>query len=198
MGNFSRFARPGARRIDATKAPEANVKVTAYRDTLKTKIAVVILNSKNEEFKADFDFGKTKIGSFKPYVTDDKSNLKEGSEVKVDGTKCSYSVPARSATTVEFVLWQEPKVETPPDTAKSDTNHVNTTDSTASIAFGKLSVPQSFQSTYKVFSPLGAFIGEFQAEHIGELRNAMTNAGLSRGIYMVKCGNAKTQQIILK
>jgi glucuronoarabinoxylan endo-1,4-beta-xylanase len=197
MGNFSRFARPGARRIDATKNPERDVKVTAYRDSLKTKIAVVILNSKNEEFKADFDFGSTKIGSFKPYVTDDKNNLKEGSEVKVDGTKCSYSVPARSATTVEFVLWQEPKVDPPADTSKSDTS-TTPKDSTASIAFGKLSVPQKLQSTYKVFNPLGVFIGEFQAEHIGELRNAMTSAGLSRGVYMVKCGNAKTQHMVLK
>ncbi|MEE3436448.1 MAG: glycoside hydrolase family 30 beta sandwich domain-containing protein, partial [Treponema sp.] len=190
--------RPGSWRIDATKNPERDVKVTAYRDTLKTKIAVVILNSKNEEFKADFDFGNTKIGSFKPYVTDDNNNLKEGSEVKVDGTKCSYSVPARSATTVEFVLWQEPKVETPPDTSKNDTNLVTPKDSTASIAFGMHSVPQSQQSTYKVFSPLGAFIGKFQAEHIGELRNAMTSAGLSRGVYMVKCGNAKTKRVVLK
>ena len=185
MGNYSRFARPGARRIDATKNPEANVKVTAYRDTLKTKIAVVILNSKNENFNADFDFGNTKIASFKPYVTDDNSNLKEGSEVKVDDTKCKYSVPARSATTVEFVLWQEPKVEPPKD-------------STEAIAFGIRSAPQGIQRTYKVFSPLGAFIGEFQAEHIDELRNAMTSAGLSRGAYMVKCGNAKTQYMVLK
>ena len=185
MGNFSRFARPGARRIDATKNPERDVKVTAYRDSLKTKIAVVILNSKNEEFKADFDFGNTKIGSFKPYVTDDNNNLKEGSEVKVDGTKCSYSVPARSATTVEFVLWQEPKVDPPKD-------------STEAIAFGNRFVQKNLQSSYKVFSPIGAFIGEFQAGHIGELRNAMTSAGLSRGVYMVKCGNAKTQYMVLK
>ncbi|MBR2089330.1 MAG: 1,4-beta-xylanase, partial [Fibrobacter sp.] len=121
----------------------------------------------------------------KPYVTDDNSNLKEGSEVKVDDTKCKYSVPARSATTVEFILWQEPKVEPPKD-------------STESIAFGRLSVPQKHQSSYKVFSPLGAFIGEFQAGHIGELRNAMTNAGLSRGVYMVKCGNAKTKRVVLR
>jgi glucuronoarabinoxylan endo-1,4-beta-xylanase len=185
MGNFSRFARPGSWRIDATKNPERDVKVTAYRDSLKTKIAVVILNSKNEEFKADFDFGNTKIGSFKPYVTDDNNNLKEGSEVKVDGTKCSYSAPARSATTIEFVLWQEPKVEPP-------------SDSTDAIAFGTHVAPPSLQSTYKVFSPLGAFIGEFQAGHIGDLRNAMTNAGLSRGVYMVKCGNAKTQRVVLR
>ena len=200
MGNFSRFARPGARRIDATKDPEANVKVTAYRDSLKTKIAVVILNSKNEEFNVDFDFGSTKIASFKPYVTDDNSNLKEGSEVDVDDTKCKYSVPARSATTVEFILWQEPKVEPPSDSAKSDTSVViaTPTDSTTAIAFGKLSVPQSHQSTYKVFSPLGAFVGEFQAGHVGELRNAMTSAGLGRGVYMVKCGNAKTQYVVLK
>ena len=121
----------------------------------------------------------------KPYVTDDNSNLKEGSEVKVDGTKCKYSVPARSATTVEFILWQEPKVEPPKD-------------STEAIAFGMRSVPRVNQSTYKVFSALGAFIGEFQAEHIGELRNAMTSAGLGRGMYMVKCGSAKTQSIVLK
>ena len=185
MGNFSRFARPGSWRIDATKNPERDVKVTAYRDSLKTKIAVVILNSKNEEFKADFDFGNTKIGSFKPYVTDDNSNLKEGTEVKVDDTKCSYSIPARSATTVEFILWQEPKVEPP-------------SDSTDAIAFGTHAAPQSLQSTYKVFSPLGAFIGEFQAGHIGELRSAMTSAGLGRGVYMVKCGNAKMQRIVLR
>ena len=190
MGNYSRFARPGARRIDATKNPEANVKVTAYRDSLKTKIAVVILNSKNEEFSADFDFGNTKIASFKPYVTDDNSNLKEGSEVDVDDTKCKYSVPARSATTVEFILWQEPKVEPPPDST--------TLDSTDAIVFGMHSVSKSLQNTYKVFSPLGAFIGEFRAGHIGELRNAMTSAGLGRGVYMVKCGNAKTQYMVLK
>ena len=185
MGNFSRFARPGSWRIEATKNPESNVKVTAYRDSLKTKIAVVILNSKNEEFKADFDFGSTKIGSFKPYVTDDNNNLKEGIEVKVDDTKCSYSVPARSATTVEFILWQEPKVEPPKD-------------STASIAFERFSAPQTLQSAYKVFSPLGAFIGEFQAGDVSDLRNAMTSAGLSRGVYMVKHGNAKTQRMVLK
>jgi glucuronoarabinoxylan endo-1,4-beta-xylanase len=185
MGNYSRFARPGARRIDATKNPERDVKVTAYRDSLKTKIAVVILNSKNEEFKADFDFGSTKIGRFKPYVTDDNSNLKEGTEIKVDDTKCSYSVPARSATTVEFVLWQEPKVEPPKD-------------STESIAFERLSVQNNHQRMYKVFSPIGAFIGEFEAGDVGELRNAMTNAGLSRGIYMVKHGNAKTQRVVLR
>jgi glucuronoarabinoxylan endo-1,4-beta-xylanase len=184
MGNFSRFARPGSWRIDATKNPERDVKVTAYRDSLKTKIAVVILNSKNEEFKADFDFGNTKIGSFKPYVTDDNNNLKEGNEVKVDDTKCSYSAPARSATTVEFILWQEPKVEPPKD-------------STDAIAFRIRSV-QKNQSSYKVFSPIGTFIGEFQAGDVSELRNAMANAGLSRGIYMVKCGKAQTQRMVLK
>jgi glucuronoarabinoxylan endo-1,4-beta-xylanase len=193
MGNFSRFARPGARRIDATKNPEANVKVTAYRDSLKTKIAVVVLNSKNEEFNVDFDFGSTKVASFKPYVTDDNSNLKEGSEVNVDGTKCKYNVPARSATTVEFVLWQEPKVEPP-----SDSLDTTPADSTDAIALGKFSAPKIHQSTYKVFSPLGAFVGEFRVGHIGELRNAMTSAGLGRGVYIVKHGNAKTQYMVLK
>jgi glucuronoarabinoxylan endo-1,4-beta-xylanase len=71
-------------------------------------------------------------------------------------------------------------------------------DSTESIAFGRLSVPQSHWSLYKVFSPIGSFIGEFQVGDVGELRNAMTNAGLSRGIYMVKCGNAKTQRMVLR
>ena len=85
------------------------------------------------------------------------------------------------------------------NTAKSDTSLVSITptDSTASIAL-KLSVPQNIQRTYKVFSPLGAFVGEFEAGHIGELRNAMTSAGLGRGVYMVKCGKAKTQYMVLK
>lgn len=190
MGNFSRFARPGSKRIEATKAPEADVKITAYRDSLKTKIAVVILNSKNGEFKADFDFGSTKIESYKPYVTDDKNNLKKGDEVKVDGTKCSYSAPARSATTVEFTLWQEPKVEPPADTSAADTS--------AAISFRQLSAPATSHSTYKVFSSLGVFIGEFRAVHIGELRNVMANAGLGRGVYMVKRDNAKMQNVILR
>jgi O-Glycosyl hydrolase len=163
MGNFSRFARPGSWRIDATKNPERDVKVTAYRDSLKTKIAVVILNSKNEEFKADFDFGNTKIGSFKPYVTDDNNNLKEGTEVKVDGTKCSYSVPARSATTVEFILGKSQKVESPADTAKSDTNTAKSdtslvsttpTDSITAIAFGNFLYPKIFNVHIKYLARL--------------------------------------------
>ena len=135
------------------------------------------------------------------------TSKKEGEKVQVDDTKCSYNVSARSATTIEFILWQEPKVEPSADTAKNDTNTAKSdtslvsttpTDSITAIAFGKLSVPQNIQRTYKVFSPLGAFIGEFQAGHIGDLRNAMTNAGLSRGVYMVKCSNAKMQHMILK
>jgi glucuronoarabinoxylan endo-1,4-beta-xylanase len=70
-------------------------------------------------------------------------------------------------------------------------------DSTDAIAFRIRSV-QKNQSSYKVFSPIGAFIGEFQAGDVGKLRNAMTNAGLSRGVYMVKLGNAKTQRMVLR
>ena len=124
MGNFSRFARPGARRIEATLEPENDVKVTAYRDSSKSKISVVILNSKNSEFNAKFDFGTTKIASFRPYVTDETRNLEAGDNVSLGGfggnnvessegvTKCSYNVPPRSATTVVFSLWKEATKDT--------------------------------------------------------------------------------------
>ena len=201
MGNFSRFARPGARRIEATLEPENDVKVTAYRDSSKSKISVVILNSKNSEFNAEFDFGTTKIASFRPYVTDETRNLEAGDNVSLGNTdennagesegatKCSYNVPARSATTVVFSLWRE---------APKDTSAQNPGDNNIeAISIGNLNL-SSAPGSFKVYSPLGIFIGEFHANTLGELRSSMAKAGIGRGVYITKDQQNKMQQVQLR
>ena len=52
---------------------------------------------------------------------------------------------------------------------------------------------------------LGKILAELTEEIVpdddsscNDLRNAMTSAGLGRGVYMVKCGNAKTKRMVLR
>ena len=99
MGNFSRFARPGSVRIGATSAPTAGVTVTAYRDSLKTRIIIVAINGNTSPTSQNFLFTGATPVSVVPYVTDSTRSLAAQAEQSVSSNAFTYSLPARSVTT---------------------------------------------------------------------------------------------------
>jgi O-glycosyl hydrolase len=86
LGNYSRFIRPGARRIKVT-VDNNNLLASAYKNADQT-IDVVIINSSKENVKIDVD------KAFRAYVTSDAGNLQPAN---ISNT---IDIPARSVVTL--------------------------------------------------------------------------------------------------
>lgn len=102
MGNYSRFVRPGYVRIAATAAPTAGVTVTAYRDSLSTRIVVVAANGNSSSTSQDFAFAGSKPAQVTTYITDPTRNLAEQTTESVSSSTFTCSLPATSVTTLVF------------------------------------------------------------------------------------------------
>lgn len=74
MGNYSRFVRPGAKRIRADVRGDSTLLVSAYKNTDNT-ISVVIVNSANDNKRISLDRRKGKFHRLRSYVTSEADNL---------------------------------------------------------------------------------------------------------------------------
>jgi O-glycosyl hydrolase len=99
MGNYSRFIRPGAVRVDAVSSPIQNqsLLVSAYQNG--RNVTVVIINPNPESITASFNTGKSKIQFTSSYLTSADAELKAG---KITGD--SNVVPGRSIITLTGVI----------------------------------------------------------------------------------------------
>lgn len=93
FGNFSRFIRPGMKRIEAS-VKEINdpvqaagsLMVSAYKDETLKKLVLVIINPENQEKALQFDGIQLAGNYFSAYTTDASHNLKK-SVMKTDEMK---------------------------------------------------------------------------------------------------------------
>lgn len=99
LGNYSRFIRPGALRVDAVSSSTGNqsLLVSAYQNG--KNVTVVIINPGNENITTVFNTGKSKIQFTSSYLTSADAELKAG---KITGD--SNVVPGRSVITLTGVV----------------------------------------------------------------------------------------------
>lgn len=109
IGNYSRFIRPGAKRIDITKAGKMNtiehntatnskeLMLSAYKNT-DEKIVVVAVNYSKTAKEIKLIIDNKEIKRWQPYLTNDQegNNLKLQEEINANKT---ILVPARSVLT---------------------------------------------------------------------------------------------------
>jgi glucuronoarabinoxylan endo-1,4-beta-xylanase len=99
VGNFSKFVRPGAARVDVSGAPPGT-RIAAFQDPTTNATAIVAINSGT----ADIAFTVTIAGSasttaFTPWVTSATEDLAPQAPVGVDGGVFTATLPAQSVTT---------------------------------------------------------------------------------------------------
>ena len=99
VGNFSRFVRPGAARVDVSGAP-AGAAIAAFEDPATSTIAIVAINSATN----DISFTLTIAGSgsstpFTPWVTSATEDLAPQPPVDVASGVFTATLPAQSVTT---------------------------------------------------------------------------------------------------
>jgi O-glycosyl hydrolase len=108
LGNYSRYIRPGSQRIECSGANDKNsLMASAYIDSAKTKIIVVMVNvgSAGKDIKFNFSGldSSQVVNSLTPYITSNVSgdNLKAYPAVPIDSV---YTVPAKSVVTMIGML----------------------------------------------------------------------------------------------
>lgn len=100
MGNFSRFVRPGYMRIGTTGSPASGITLSAYSSDSAGKLVIVAANNNSSATSQDFSVSGTTVTGATPWVTDDSRNLVAGTKISVSGNAFTYSLPAKSVTTL--------------------------------------------------------------------------------------------------
>ncbi|MEO2128414.1 MAG: glycoside hydrolase [Christiangramia sp.] len=96
LGNYSRFIRPGSKRIGINSSTEPNEDFlySAYKDSETGKTVVVIINSKYDEVAIEFT--DLSSNNLQAYVTSEAKDLSK-SDLFING---SIIIPKRSITTL--------------------------------------------------------------------------------------------------
>jgi len=100
FGNYSKFIRPGYRRIGATDSPQGNVFVSAYKDSVTKSFVIVVINANTANATQSFSFNGFTSSSVTPWVTSASLDLQSQSPVTItNGQSFSYTLPGLSVTT---------------------------------------------------------------------------------------------------
>jgi len=97
MAHYSKFVRPGYVRIDATKNPNTNVYVSAYKGDNKAVIVAVNRGSSDQSQKFVLQNGSATTVS--RWMTNSSNNMAAGSTINVSGNSFTAVLPANSVTT---------------------------------------------------------------------------------------------------
>lgn len=100
MSQFARFIRPGYYRIESSIAPAlSNVKVTAYKDPVSSKMVIVAINTGTVKTESIFRIKNNLVTSFIPYTTSESKNCEKGDTVNLINGKFTFSLEPMSITT---------------------------------------------------------------------------------------------------
>lgn len=99
MGNFSKFIRPGFKRIEITENPTGKLHLSAYKDKNSGEIVIVAVNDGQNNETFDLKFDDVKINKLTPTITNDKYNLQKFPEIVSDKNKFRLSVSGYTTIT---------------------------------------------------------------------------------------------------
>ena len=99
MGNFSRFVRPGWKRVSTSGTPPSGVLVSAYLDPTSNALSIVAINSNTSPSNVSFYVTGGPPCSLTPYETSASKDLGEGASVKVAESRVTVALAAQSVTT---------------------------------------------------------------------------------------------------
>ncbi len=98
LGQYAKWIRPNAARIDATYNPSTNVYVTAYRNT-SGQAVIVALNVGSNAVNQKFTITNSSVTSVIPYRTSSTENMATLSAISASRGSFTTSLPALSITT---------------------------------------------------------------------------------------------------
>ncbi|WFR58825.1 carbohydrate-binding protein [Anaerocolumna sp. AGMB13025] len=109
MAQFSKFVRPGYVRVDATKNPNTNIYISAYKGD--NKVVIVAINKGTSAVNQNFVLQNGTTSKVSTWVSDSGRKVAAGSSLNVSGSSFTAQLPAQSVTTFVGELGSTPPVE---------------------------------------------------------------------------------------
>ncbi|HLK90034.1 MAG TPA: glycoside hydrolase family 30 beta sandwich domain-containing protein [Polyangia bacterium] len=100
VGNYSKFIRPGYRRVTVSGTPPSGVKLTAYQNPADGTIVVVAINGGTSAVALPIFLSGGAPCSMTPWVTTSSDNLASKPAVSVSGSRLAPMLAAQSVTTL--------------------------------------------------------------------------------------------------
>ena len=100
MGNFSRFVRPGWKRVATSGTSPSGVLVSAYINPANNALSIVAINSNTSSKDVSFYVSGNAPCTLTPYETSASKNLGQGSAVSVSQSRVTVTLSAQSVTTL--------------------------------------------------------------------------------------------------
>jgi len=99
MGNFSRFVRPGWKRVATSGTAPSGVLISAYVNPANNALSIVAINSNTAAANVSFYVSGNAPCTLTPYETSAAKNLGQGTPVTVAQSRVSVTLSAQSVTT---------------------------------------------------------------------------------------------------
>ncbi|QOS82748.1 glucuronoxylanase [Paenibacillus sp. JNUCC31] len=97
MAHFSKFVRPGFVRVDATKNPDTQTFISAYKGD--NKVVIVAINRGTSAVNQKFVLQNGNASNVSSWITDSTRNLAAGSSINMTGNTFTAQLPSQSVTT---------------------------------------------------------------------------------------------------
>jgi len=99
MGNFSRFVRPGFKRVSTSGTPPSKVLISAYTHEADGTVSIVAINSGTSSANVSLFITGATPCKFTPYVTSSSDDLAPKADVTVSASRFTAALEAQSVTT---------------------------------------------------------------------------------------------------
>ena len=99
LGNYSRFVRPGFKRVSTTGTVPSGVLLTAYTNQADGTVSVVAVNNNTSATNLSVYITGAAPCSMTPWVTSSSDSLASKSVVTVSGSRFTFSLGSQSVTT---------------------------------------------------------------------------------------------------
>ena len=99
LGQYSRFIRPGYKRVGSDTVPAAGVYTTAYKDPSNGKLIIVAINDNTDDSPFSFNINGSAISSYTAYRTSDSENIADLGNTVVNGSSFDVLLKGKSITT---------------------------------------------------------------------------------------------------
>lgn len=102
MAHFSKFVRPGFVRVEATKNPDTQTFISAYKGD--NKVVIVAINRGTSAVNQKFVLQNGNASTVSSWITDSTRNLAAGSSINITNNSFTAQLPAQSVTTFTAAL----------------------------------------------------------------------------------------------
>ncbi len=99
LGQYSRFVRPGYKRIHSDVSPATGIYTTAYKDPSNGKLVITAINESDNDTALAFDIDGKAISSYKTYRTSSNEDIANLGDTTVNGSLFQATLKGKSVTT---------------------------------------------------------------------------------------------------